>query len=307
MLSIDDSLSGLLNAYWIRPEAAIHRTLDILQMKNVVFKKPILDLGCGNGVFSFLFFGGKFNSDFDVYQWVPNTTNFIKGRDIYNQSTMYKPKILKKPKTKVDVGIDWKQSLLDNANKLGLYDKTVQHDLNKKLPFDDNSFSTIFSNDMFWINKIDNLLLECNRLLKKDGKLILMLPDKKFKKNLIYSDYIKDKKQKWAKILDRENYPNMKHCYTYSDWKSKFSKANFKITEHSSYLSEQFIRYSQLGLKIFSPYIIEMAKAIDPITRRSVKKRLVSELQMLSSLYIKNYENNIKTDHQFHYFLLEKS
>ena len=160
MFSLDDSLNGLLNAYWIRPEAAIHRTLDILQMKNVVFKKPILDLGCGNGVFSFLFFGGKFNSDFDVYQWVPDTTNFIKGRDIYNQSTKYKPKILKKPKTKVDVGIDWKQSLLDNANKLGLYDKTVQHDLNKKLPFDDNSFSTIFSNDMFWINKIDDLLLQ---------------------------------------------------------------------------------------------------------------------------------------------------
>ena len=36
---------------------------------------------------------------------------------------------------------------------------------------------------------------------------------------------------------------------------------------------------------------VEMAKAIDPVTRRSVKKRLVSELQMLSSLYIKNYEN----------------
>jgi SAM-dependent methyltransferase len=307
MFNLDDSLNGLLNAYWIRPEAAIHRTLDILQMKKVSFKKPILDLGCGNGVFSFLFFGGKFNSDFDVYQWVPNTTNFIKGRDIYNQSTKYQPKIVKKPKIKVDVGIDWKQSLLDNADKLKLYDKTIQHDLNKKLPFEDNSFSTIFSNDMFWINKIDDLLLECNRILKKDGKLILLLPDKKFKQNLIYSDYIKDKKQKWAKILDRENYPNMKHCYTYSEWKSKFSKANLKITEHSSYLSEQFIRYSQLGLKIFSPYIIEMAKAIDPVTRRSVKKRLVSELQMLSSLYIKNYENNIKTDHQFHYFLLEKS
>ena len=42
-------LENFLNLYWIRPETALWRTLDVLQMKSIKFKKPILDIGCGGG------------------------------------------------------------------------------------------------------------------------------------------------------------------------------------------------------------------------------------------------------------------
>ena len=61
-------LKKFLNLYWVRPETAFWRTLDVLQMKSVEFKKPILDIGCGDGSFSFTNFGGSVDYTFDVYR-----------------------------------------------------------------------------------------------------------------------------------------------------------------------------------------------------------------------------------------------
>ena len=111
-------------------------------MRKIHFKKPILDLGCGDGTFSFTHFGGKCNTDFDIFR-TENTQDFFKGRDIYDQTTPSEPKILKNPIMKLNVGLDWKQNLLDKAKKLKLYDQLIKHDLNKPLPFADQSFETV--------------------------------------------------------------------------------------------------------------------------------------------------------------------
>lgn len=296
----------LLNVYWVRTEAAMHRILDANELNKIHFKKPLLDLGCGNGLFSFTYFGGKFDSSFDVYQWVNNTKGFLKGKDIYDQSSSFKPKIIKKPKIRIDYGIDWKQNLLNNAKMLDIYDNLVQHDLNYPLPFENEQFSTIFSNDMFWIEKIEQLLHECNRILKNDGKMILLLPDKKFKENLIHNVYLKDKKQLWAKILDRGNYPNMKQCHTYLDWKSIFGKAGFKIDYHKSYMSDEFMKFSQIAMKQFSGTIIKMLSRLKPFDRKKIKNEFLQEITPIVVSYLNNYEKNVKKNHQFHIFVLKK-
>jgi len=56
---ISKVLWNFLNLYWIRPETAIWRTLDVLQMRNLNFKKPVLDASCGDGSFTFTHFLGK--------------------------------------------------------------------------------------------------------------------------------------------------------------------------------------------------------------------------------------------------------
>lgn len=49
-----DILKNFLNAYWLRPETAMWRALDAISMNDFEFLSPSLDLGCGDGVFSFL-------------------------------------------------------------------------------------------------------------------------------------------------------------------------------------------------------------------------------------------------------------
>ena len=52
-------LKNFLNAYWIRPETAVWRTLDTMLLRKLEFIKPIIDIGCGDGLFIFTLFGLK--------------------------------------------------------------------------------------------------------------------------------------------------------------------------------------------------------------------------------------------------------
>jgi len=260
-------------------------------------------LGCGNGVFTFTKFGGKCNIDFDVYSALGTTSGFFKGKDIYNQSKKINPKITKKPTLQVDYGLDWKKNLLENAKSLKIYKNLIQHNLENLLPFGDNSFSTIFSNIFYWVDNLEQLFTECYRTLKTNGRLVIFVPDKKFQKNLIYFEFLKHGHQ-WAKIMDRGTYSNTKHCYSYSEWKSIFSPLGFSEEIHSMYLSERFIRFSQIAMRPFSPYIIEMANKLSMKDRKNIKKRLIKEFLPIILSYL-NYEKSLKGG-TFHFFVLKK-
>ena len=56
-------LKNLLSVYWLRPETAIWRTLDAIQLQKIKFIRPIVDIGCGDGIFTFSTFGGKVDAN----------------------------------------------------------------------------------------------------------------------------------------------------------------------------------------------------------------------------------------------------
>ncbi len=298
-------VNNFLNIYWIGGQDALWRSLDVLELKDIPFKRPILDLGCGNGVFSFTRAGGQFHPDFDVYRMVSSTSGFHKGRDIYNQTSKFKPKILKKPKYQIDYGLDWKQNLVDNAKPLKLYKNFVVHDMEKPLPFPDDTFATIFSNTFYWITNVKQLFSECYRILKKNGILVICVPTEKFPKYLIYDQYLKHPKYTWAKTLDRGTYSNTKHCYSYLKWKSIFSPMGFTVEHHSTYLSEKFVKFAQVAMRPYIPFITDMANNLNPEIRRKIKTRLINELVPLTSSYIE-YERDHVRNGGFHLFVLKK-
>lgn len=47
-------LEQWLNVYWLRPENALWRTLNVIAPGGMEVKQPSLDLSCGDGIFSFL-------------------------------------------------------------------------------------------------------------------------------------------------------------------------------------------------------------------------------------------------------------
>ena len=296
---------NFLNLYWARPEVAIWRSLDALQMKDVSFKKPFLDLCCGDGTFTFTLFGGKVSLDFDVYKSIKSTSNFWKGRDIHNQQNVYKPKIVKKSRRKVDYGLDWKQNLLNKADSLGLYDNLIKHNLNNPLPFSDNRFNSIFSNVFYWIDNLEQLIKESYRILNHNGILVVCVPDIRFRENLIFNYYLK-KHYRWSKELDRGIYANIsKHCYSYHKWRLLFTKFGFKIIKHSTYLSENLIKFWNIGMRPYSPYLIEMANGLKKDVRLKIKSRLLREITPIIDSYV-SYELNSNTKNCFRLFVLQK-
>ncbi|HVZ62351.1 MAG TPA: methyltransferase domain-containing protein [Candidatus Nitrosotalea sp.] len=302
-----DIVSNFLNMYWLRPEVAIWRSLDTIRISKIKLNHPFLDLGCGDGSFLFTCLNGKTTSDFDVYSTIKDTQGFFNGKDIHNQDNGVKILIKKKPKTMVDVGVDWKPNLLTKAKKFGLYKKLIQHDLNKPLPFNDEQFQTIFSNVFYWIDNLEALLLESRRILKHDGNLILALPDQRFKKHLIYNEYITHG-HKWAKMLDRGIYENIsKHCYSKSKWQSILKKCNLKIKNHYGYMSEEFVKLWSIGLRPYSPFLIEMSNSLTMETRSKIKNRLVKEMTPLLSSYVDFESIRSQNKNCFHLFELVRN
>jgi len=78
LIKMNKTLNKFLNAYWLRPESALWRTCDVESMKGFEFKAPSLDLGCGDGTFSFLRAGGQFDDTYDVFMDVDNLETFFQ-------------------------------------------------------------------------------------------------------------------------------------------------------------------------------------------------------------------------------------
>ncbi|MGO6903974.1 methyltransferase type 11, partial [Rhizobium ruizarguesonis] len=60
-----ENFNQLLNVFWLRPETALWRYLDIEAMRDFQFIGRSLDFGCGDGLFSFIRAGGEFDPLFD--------------------------------------------------------------------------------------------------------------------------------------------------------------------------------------------------------------------------------------------------
>nr|WP_245304405.1 methyltransferase domain-containing protein [Rhizobium aethiopicum] len=59
--------------------------------------------------------------------------------------------------------------MLKKAAGFGLYAETVVGDGNEPLPFEDDSFDTIFSNIVYWLNDPASAMAELCRILRPAG------------------------------------------------------------------------------------------------------------------------------------------
>ena len=131
---MDSLLRNFLNVYWLRPETALWRTIDVEAMKDFQFASPSLDLGCGDGNFSFLRAGGTFVDSFDAFKQIGNLEHFFDNADVYdyyqepeNEKDGY---TCQPPSYLIDVGLDHKANLLRKAKKLNFYRDLVEADAN---------------------------------------------------------------------------------------------------------------------------------------------------------------------------------
>jgi SAM-dependent methyltransferase len=271
-------LRSFLNVYWLRPETALWRTLDLLELQRFDWTRPMLDAGCGDGIFSSMLMGARLNADHDVFRSIEDTSGFFERRDIYNQAAKeIRPEIERPPRQKIDVGLDWKESLLTKAGWLDLYERLIQHDANQRLPFADGSFRTVFCNIAYWIENLDGLLEEFHRIATPDGQVALTVPNDSYRDYLVYR-YWKRYGWEWARLLDRGRSEQCLHAYADGEWRRRFQRAGLSVAHHSMHLSPTVIRLWDIGLRPLSPPLIRMANALDPETRRSVKKEWVDAL-----------------------------
>ena len=304
----------LLSVYWLRPETALWRSIDIQTTSTFNFNAPSLEIGCGDGIFSFIRGGGRFDISFDAFQSIknPDLDYYFKGKDIFDSFTKHSnPIVIRKPEYFIDCGLDYKKNLLKKARSLGLYKKLVLGDANKVLPFEDNYFKSIFSNIIYWLNSPADVFREINRILYPGGRCLVVLPNSNFPEySFYYQHYLKKNNSRFNFLekLDRGRIKdNLKHAKSGREWEKIIKSSGLKILSHEAYLSKTVIQIWDIGLRPIFPLLYRMVQNIKREELLKIKKEWIKTFKMfLEPIFLADKILNNNEEPAFHCFILTK-
>lgn len=191
-----------------------------LYQKYIPLKKPVLDVGCGDGFFVKVTFG--------------------QGRTLSGSDP-----------NQLDVGLDLKGSRIDEAKNLVVYKKLVTYD-GRKIPFPNNYFSTVVSNCVLeHVEHLDLILKEIQRVIKPGGVFLTSVMAKPWEDNLFGAILFGTWYQDWMR--KKQIHLNL---FTKQQWDKLFTKLGFEIEDSFGYLSPQACRLIDLSHYLSAPNLI---------------------------------------------------
>ena len=306
--SLEIKLKNFLNLYWLRPENGLITPFKSEAFADLKFESPSLDLSCGDGLFMAIHLGAVFDDDFDYFKSTKaNEFTHTKFADIFDNFTEdYNVKFIKKPEAQIDYGLDWKQALLDKANKLDLYKNLVLHDNNKlPLPFEDNFFKTIYSNSVYWVKEPEKLITDIYRITRPGGicSLEVLTPHR----YQILNELEQILSPEAMSILDRKRRENTPGLRDLSEWKEIMQKSGFEITEIKSvYPDRMLMDIWNIGLRPISHLLIQMSDSLEYEKRQKIKQEWVKTFYELFKPLLKIPTSYSLEDAPYLSFLLKK-
>jgi len=278
------TFDALLNVFWLRPETALWRELDIRAMRSFVFRGPSLDIGCGDGIFSFIRAGGRFSPDFDAFRSLSGLDRYFDNVDVFDAyDAELLPAVVAPPSYRIDFAFDHKANLLSKAAQLGLYGTLKQGDANRALPFEDESLESVFSNILYWLDEPQEALNEIRRILRPGGQACLMLPNETFPEFSFYNQLcVKPGDSKWAFLerLDRGRLEvNQRQAIPRRVWEAMFGRAGLAVVSHKAHLSKTVVLGWDIGLRPLFPVLHRMAQAVGPDKLPDIKREWVATLR----------------------------
>lgn len=261
-----------LNVNWLRPESALWDAIASTVVSQFELAPPALDLGAGNGIFSFITAGGGFSIDWDWYRNA-ELQGFWDDRDIYDA---YKagpgPECLARQSSyRIDVALDTKVNLLRQAEALGFYHTLVAADAAERLPFADGAFQSMFSNMLYWLPSARTALSEIARILRAGGQAVLCLQDDRFKEYCVTYRW-RELNSEVLRLLNRGRSESSRWTISYKELVALAQATGFHIKSHSYYLSPLTLRAWDIGLRPLSPVLIRLVGGLDERNRRSIKR-----------------------------------
>jgi SAM-dependent methyltransferase len=301
----DQFIDPHLNVAWLRPESALWDAIASALISQFEFVHPSLDFGCGNGIFSFITAGGDFSTDFDWYRNV-NPEGFWENRDIYDTFQAFDRDkwIIRAPRYEITVGGDAKINLLLQANGLDFYKHAALLDGNGNLPFENESFETVFSNILFWLKSPQSSLAEIQRILRPGGRALLCLQDPRFKE-YCRSYRWRELQSELLRLVNRGRSESHLWTVSYDELMRLAETSGFRVAFHSYYISPLTMKVWDIGLRPLSPLLLKMIRKLSEEDRKAIKTEWMETLRpFVRELWNLDVQNTKPGG--FHFVCLEK-
>jgi hypothetical protein len=287
---------------WLRPEVVIwHSIADKLIGDELKQSEKIMEIAIGNGFFTFMALGGKFEKSFDHYFSTDLNKKDDNG-DIYDCP----PKVDISqfinffPIKKLQIVLDNKQSTLDQVKLLELSLEHICQDANQNISFE--NIQTIYTNSIYWLkDPIFQLNRWCDKL-PTNSKIILVFPNSSF-----YS-YCRSYKQdsKMWRLLNRGRADTLMWSMDFIDFEKEMNKIGFRVIDYKRYLSKLTLQIDDIGLRPISPHLIKMANSLSPELRFEVKQEWVSTMMVILNELLENELEKGPKEGGYNFVVLEK-
>lgn len=261
--------------YWLKPFDAVNDAANAAALLKFDWsKQPVLEVGGGDGVFSFIMHGGAFSFSDDRYD---QTDTAIKGDiyDIYKKG--YKLKRVKNAALEYDLGVDLKLSHLFKSRETGLY-KNLVSSVPEALPLKGGYFGTVFLYTFHGLSDYRKTLQEIRRVMKKDGILLMIAVNSAVKKNFVCHKlhlYFKraglDRLSRYFLAIDGGRQAEIGELFSRSvdEWRCLLKDSGFQMVEANS-------QVSPLLWKIYDTQTRPLLKGMIKVNRILKRMRLAA-------------------------------
>ena len=235
---------------------------------------PSADFSCGDGTFSFIHVGGEFGAEFDVFHSTGRLDRVTREHaDMFDQAPddAYSPRIVRRPTRGIDVGTDLKATSLGKAAVLDFYGRLVEHDNERPLPFEDESFQTIYCNSAKWVRNIDSFMRETARVTRTGGLAVMHVKLAAIA-GYTLAPFREMLGGRVLEILDRGRLRTWPSLASRSEWERRFSLAGFEIIEALPLATRTHAHMWDIGLRPIAPMLVRMANELKPETRLEIKQ-----------------------------------
>lgn len=261
-------LRAHLDIYWLRPESGLWDAIAAKHLgAQLGGKRNILEVGIGNGFFTFLMLGGHFRPEFD---WFMSTTTegYWKNADIYDHDSgvAIDHFVVKQPQTRIRYALDHKLNLLNQAVRIGFVDEVIQHDCNAPLP--PLICSTAYSNMLYWLNDPLGVMERIGKLLPKGGELITVFPNSAFYE---HCRSYRSGGNMW-RLLNRGRADHIMWHMDLQEFEAEIQQRGiFDLSYATRYLAPLTLGIWDIGLRPLSVPLIKMANAVPAGVRAEIK------------------------------------
>lgn len=197
---------------------ALLRAVEARLLSKQRLKRPILDLGCGDGLFAKITFNDP-----------------------------------------IDVGFDVSEEVLKEAKESQAY-KELKIASNNRLPFPDESFSTVISNcTLEHIKELDQTLAEVGRVLKPQGRFIFTSITNYWPQFLFWSRFFTKLRLKPIASFYRLYFDKVHrhhHYLSLEEWESKLAKVGLKTDSYQYYFSKEALAIFDITHFLVYPALI---------------------------------------------------
>lgn len=290
--------------WWLKPESALWDAIAERMLKPKFTKsQKILEVGIGNGYFSFLLFGGEFQESFD---WFFNIEyeDYWREKDVFDSEKFLDIKkfIKKTPEKKINLAVDHKKNLIRHAEQLDFVDKFIVQDAN--LPIETiEKFDTIYSNILYWLNDPMEVIRRLVDHLDENGRLILVFPNDSFYEYC--HSYLQS--NQLLKLLNRGRASHIMWSMDLESFKKRIDAFNsIEIVESSKYLSKNVLKIWDVGLRPLMVPLTKMANNLNPVLRAEIKQEWCETVKKFSSPLLEYELDNGNKNGGFNLVVLAK-